>query len=265
MGRKKIQIARIADRRQREVTFKKRKQGLLKKAMELSRLCGCRVALIVIDEKHRVTKYSSQDLDLTLLQYTDLEGGEGAEDYIDADYDRLFGESKGAGGAMQTRVSEASSSAILQEGAYEYEKSASSSQARGKANREARSKSVLSGRKRVRGRAAKKSASATAGAAAGAAASTAGAAAGAAAITGSGVSGATAEETRNTGMESFAAGFDLRNGSSATAGAAAGAAAIMGSGVSGATAEETRNTGMESFAAGFDLRNGSLGSSASQW
>ena len=107
MGRKKIQISRIADRRQREVTFKKRKQGLLKKAMELYRLCGCKIALIVIDEKQRVTKYSSEDLDLTLLEYTDLEGGEGAEDYLDADYDRLFGEKKVAGGTGRTKFAEA--------------------------------------------------------------------------------------------------------------------------------------------------------------
>lgn len=34
-GRKKIKIARIADARSRQVTFLKRKNGLLKKAMEL--------------------------------------------------------------------------------------------------------------------------------------------------------------------------------------------------------------------------------------
>lgn len=34
-GRKKIRIARIQDARSRQVTFLKRKNGLLKKAMEL--------------------------------------------------------------------------------------------------------------------------------------------------------------------------------------------------------------------------------------
>jgi hypothetical protein len=41
MGRKKIEIQRIADERNRQVTFAKRKFGLLKKAYELSVLCDC--------------------------------------------------------------------------------------------------------------------------------------------------------------------------------------------------------------------------------
>merc|ERR1711907_55172 len=47
MGRKKIKIARIDDERVRKVTFTKRKAGLIKKAMELSLLCDCEIALII--------------------------------------------------------------------------------------------------------------------------------------------------------------------------------------------------------------------------
>jgi len=45
MGRKKIQIEHIKDERTRRVTFKKRRIGLLKKAIQLSKLTGARVEL----------------------------------------------------------------------------------------------------------------------------------------------------------------------------------------------------------------------------
>ena len=47
MGRKKIQISRITDERNRQVTFNKRKFGVMKKAYELSVLCDCEIALII--------------------------------------------------------------------------------------------------------------------------------------------------------------------------------------------------------------------------
>jgi MADS-box transcription factor len=40
MGRKKILIKPISDERLRNITFNKRKAGLLKKAAELSMLCN---------------------------------------------------------------------------------------------------------------------------------------------------------------------------------------------------------------------------------
>lgn len=47
MGRKKVVLKRIEDKRRRQVTFTKRRSGLMKKASELSVLCDCEVALIV--------------------------------------------------------------------------------------------------------------------------------------------------------------------------------------------------------------------------
>ena len=38
MGRKKIEIKQIENERQNRVTFKKRRMGLLKKALQLSKL-----------------------------------------------------------------------------------------------------------------------------------------------------------------------------------------------------------------------------------
>ncbi len=47
MGRKKIKIEKISQSKNRQVTFNKRRVGLMKKAMELSILCDCDIALII--------------------------------------------------------------------------------------------------------------------------------------------------------------------------------------------------------------------------
>lgn len=51
MGRKKIEIQKIEDDRIRRVTFKKRRIGLLKKAIQLSKLTNARVMLKVYHEE----------------------------------------------------------------------------------------------------------------------------------------------------------------------------------------------------------------------
>nr|CAD2199540.1 unnamed protein product [Meloidogyne enterolobii] len=71
MGRKKIQITRIADERNRQVTFTKRKFGLMKKAYELSVLCDCEIALIIFNSSNRLFQYASTDMDKVLLRYTE--------------------------------------------------------------------------------------------------------------------------------------------------------------------------------------------------
>ncbi|XP_078698520.1 myocyte-specific enhancer factor 2A-like isoform X26 [Branchiostoma floridae x Branchiostoma belcheri] len=71
MGRKKIQIARIDDERNRQVTFTKRKFGLMKKAYELSVLCDCEIALIIFNSANKLFQYASTDMDKVLLKYTE--------------------------------------------------------------------------------------------------------------------------------------------------------------------------------------------------
>ncbi|XP_067369344.1 myocyte-specific enhancer factor 2B isoform X1 [Channa argus] len=71
MGRKKIQISRILDQRNRQVTFTKRKFGLMKKAYELSVLCDCEIALIIFNSTNRLFQYASTDMDKVLLKYTE--------------------------------------------------------------------------------------------------------------------------------------------------------------------------------------------------
>ncbi|KAG1149750.1 hypothetical protein G6F38_002563 [Rhizopus arrhizus] len=71
MGRRKIRIEPIKDDRNRQVTFLKRKQGLMKKAYELSVLCNCEVALIIFNnQNNKLIQYASTDIDNVLIRYT---------------------------------------------------------------------------------------------------------------------------------------------------------------------------------------------------
>lgn len=92
MGRKKIKIQRIEDDRNRQVTFTKRKSGLFKKAMELSKLCDCEIALIVFDSNDKLYQYSSAGVDQILLRYTEY--GEPVETKDNSHYDILYGDKK---------------------------------------------------------------------------------------------------------------------------------------------------------------------------
>ncbi|KAL8157368.1 agamous-like MADS-box protein AP1 [Apium graveolens] len=59
MGRGKVQLKRIENKINRQVTFTKRRGGLLKKAHEISVLCDADVALIVFSTKGKLFEYST--------------------------------------------------------------------------------------------------------------------------------------------------------------------------------------------------------------
>nr|WDA53355.1 MADS-box protein 24 [Erycina pusilla] len=59
MGRGKIEIKRIENNASRQVTFSKRRTGLIKKANELSVLTDAQIALIIYSPSGRLYKYSS--------------------------------------------------------------------------------------------------------------------------------------------------------------------------------------------------------------
>jgi len=73
MGRKKISIQRIPDERNRQVTFTKRKFGLMKKAYELSVLCDCEISVIIFNAHNKLFQYASTDMDRILLKYTEYD------------------------------------------------------------------------------------------------------------------------------------------------------------------------------------------------
>ena len=59
MGRGRVQLKRIENKINRQVTFSKRRVGLLKKANEISVLCDAEVALIVFSHKGKLFEYST--------------------------------------------------------------------------------------------------------------------------------------------------------------------------------------------------------------
>uniref|UniRef100_A0AAU7LJ66 MADS5 n=1 Tax=Hippophae rhamnoides TaxID=193516 RepID=A0AAU7LJ66_9ROSA len=69
MGRGKIEIKRIENTTNRQVTFCKRRNGLLKKAYELSVLCDAEVALIVFSTRGRLYEYANNNIRTTIEKY----------------------------------------------------------------------------------------------------------------------------------------------------------------------------------------------------
>lgn len=69
MVRGKIQMKRIENDTSRQVTFSKRRNGLLKKAYELSVLCDADVALIVFSQTGRLYEFSSSNMQQTIARY----------------------------------------------------------------------------------------------------------------------------------------------------------------------------------------------------
>ncbi|XP_030960527.1 agamous-like MADS-box protein AGL27 isoform X2 [Quercus lobata] len=59
MGRKKVVLKRIEDKSSRQVTFSKRRSGLIKKARELSVLCDVEIALCVFSSRGKLYEFSS--------------------------------------------------------------------------------------------------------------------------------------------------------------------------------------------------------------
>ncbi|KAL9350052.1 hypothetical protein Peur_057307 [Populus x canadensis] len=69
MVRGKTQMKRIENATSRQVTFSKRRNGLLKKAFELSVLCDAEVALIVFSSRGKLYEFSSSSINRTIERY----------------------------------------------------------------------------------------------------------------------------------------------------------------------------------------------------
>ncbi|XP_062173855.1 MADS-box transcription factor 14-like isoform X3 [Alnus glutinosa] len=70
MGRGKVQLKRIEDKISRQVTFSKRKSGLMKKANELAVLCDVEVALLIFSDRGRLYEFcSAESLEEILERY----------------------------------------------------------------------------------------------------------------------------------------------------------------------------------------------------
>ena len=71
MGRKKIKIERIKNERNRNITFIKRKKGLIKKAMELSVLCDAEIIVAIKSKDNEQLSIfcSDESIDNFYLKY----------------------------------------------------------------------------------------------------------------------------------------------------------------------------------------------------
>nr|QWX93742.1 MADS-box protein 3 [Cunninghamia lanceolata] len=69
MGRGKIKVERIENTTNRQVTFCKRRSGLLKKAHELAVLCDAEVAVIIFSSRGKLFEFSSHGMRRTIEKF----------------------------------------------------------------------------------------------------------------------------------------------------------------------------------------------------
>ncbi|CAA3002218.1 MADS-box transcription factor 23-like [Olea europaea var. sylvestris] len=74
MGRGKIDIRKIENVNSRQITFSKRRTGLLKKAHELAVLCEAEVAVIIFSNTGKLFEFSSSDMKRILSRYYECRG-----------------------------------------------------------------------------------------------------------------------------------------------------------------------------------------------
>ncbi|KAG5241645.1 protein TRANSPARENT TESTA [Salix suchowensis] len=76
MGRGKIAIRRIENQTTRQVTFSKRRGGLLKKTRELSVLCDAQIGLIIFSSTGKLCEYCTEGLrmDQLIERYQKISG-----------------------------------------------------------------------------------------------------------------------------------------------------------------------------------------------
>ncbi|XP_020579300.1 MADS-box transcription factor 6-like [Phalaenopsis equestris] len=69
MGRGRVELKLIENKINRQVTFSKRRNGLMKKAFELSVLCEAEVALIIFSSRGKLFEFGSPDIKTTIGRY----------------------------------------------------------------------------------------------------------------------------------------------------------------------------------------------------
>ncbi|XP_060185445.1 agamous-like MADS-box protein AGL15 [Lycium barbarum] len=69
MGKRKIEIERIENTNSRQVTFSKRRQGLIRKANALAILCDVEVGIIVFSTTGKLYEFASSSMEHILARY----------------------------------------------------------------------------------------------------------------------------------------------------------------------------------------------------
>lgn len=68
-GRQKIEIVKIKNENNLQVTFSKRRSGLFKKASELCTLCGAEVAIIVFSPGQKVYSFGHPNVNVVMDRF----------------------------------------------------------------------------------------------------------------------------------------------------------------------------------------------------
>uniref|UniRef100_A0A0E0AA57 MADS-box domain-containing protein n=1 Tax=Oryza glumipatula TaxID=40148 RepID=A0A0E0AA57_9ORYZ len=99
LGRQRIEIRRIDNSGRRQVTFSKRRNGLFKKASELSTLCGASVAVVAFSSAGNVFAFGQPTVDAVLRRFDPLHADaeapapaaveDGGDDVVVADPEEL--------------------------------------------------------------------------------------------------------------------------------------------------------------------------------
>ncbi|CAI9761162.1 unnamed protein product [Fraxinus pennsylvanica] len=71
MGREKVEIKKIENINSRQVTFSKRRGGLLKKAKELAVLCDAQVGVIIFSSTGKLYEFASSCMKQILARYNE--------------------------------------------------------------------------------------------------------------------------------------------------------------------------------------------------
>lgn len=82
MVRRKIKIKKIENATTRQITFSKRRVGLLKKAHDLSVLCDADVGVIVFSGKGKLFQFASRSMQAILDRYVTSQGDSGSSDLL---------------------------------------------------------------------------------------------------------------------------------------------------------------------------------------
>ena len=67
MGRGKIEIKRIENQNNRQVTYSKRRKGLIKKAKEITVLCEAAVSVVIFSSPSKLYEYCSPSTRYTCI------------------------------------------------------------------------------------------------------------------------------------------------------------------------------------------------------
>ncbi|KAL8140882.1 hypothetical protein V2J09_006903 [Rumex salicifolius] len=91
MGRGRVELKRIENPTNRQVTFSKRRTGLLKKAFELSLLCDADVALLIFSPAGKLYQFASHDsMDRIIAKYRGALGIPHTDYYLNCPSNQLW-------------------------------------------------------------------------------------------------------------------------------------------------------------------------------